>query len=118
MPRTPPSRRELNVDLEGGVVPISKAASSMAALISRSRGQQQPIVITQKGYPAAVLLPIDLFVKLHKHALQAIQAGVSLPEAAPPADEVAGEAEKPRRRGGRRRKAEQVEPTEQAEQSE
>ncbi|NTW97515.1 MAG: type II toxin-antitoxin system Phd/YefM family antitoxin, partial [Oscillochloris sp.] len=40
----------LDVDLKQGVVPISKAASSLAALIKRSRAQHQPIIVTQKGY--------------------------------------------------------------------
>jgi len=49
-------------------VPISKAASSLAALIKRSRANQQPIIITQKGYPSGVLLWIELFSKLQELA--------------------------------------------------
>ncbi len=66
---------DLEVDLEGGVVPISKAASSLAALIKRARERQQPIVVTQKGYPAGVLLPVDLYSALRAFA----ERGVSLP---------------------------------------
>jgi hypothetical protein len=35
------------IDLEHRVVPISRAASSLAALIKRSRTYQQPIIIRQ-----------------------------------------------------------------------
>jgi hypothetical protein len=40
---------DLDVDLEGGVVPISKAASSLAALLKRARERRGPIIVTQKG---------------------------------------------------------------------
>lgn len=61
-----PSRTHLNldVDLQRGVVPISKAASSLAALIKRAHTSGQPVVVTQKGYPTGVLLPIELFTAL------------------------------------------------------
>lgn len=55
-----------NVDLERGVVPISKAASSLAALIKRSQATHQPIVVTQKGYPSGVLIDIELFTALRE----------------------------------------------------
>ena len=54
----------LDVDLQRGVVPISKAASSLAALIKRATQTGQPVIVTQKGYPTGVLLPIDLFTAL------------------------------------------------------
>jgi prevent-host-death family protein len=63
------------IDLERGVVPISKAASSLAALIKRARADGQPIIITQKGYPSGVLLGIELFTDL-----QALAEGRSLDE--------------------------------------
>ncbi len=53
-----------SIDLTQGVVPISRAASSLAALIKRSRASQQPIIITQKGYPSGVLLGIELYGQL------------------------------------------------------
>ncbi|MEI6779127.1 MAG: type II toxin-antitoxin system Phd/YefM family antitoxin [Chloroflexales bacterium] len=59
-----PTRINLTVDLQRGVVPISKAASSLAALIMRARSTGQPVIVTQKGYPAGVLLSIDLFSTL------------------------------------------------------
>ncbi len=60
----------LDVDLKQGVVPISKAASSLAALIKRSRAQHQPIIVTQKGYPTGVILDVELFSALRKLADQ------------------------------------------------
>lgn len=62
------SKRALSIDLEQGVVPISKAASSLAALLKRSRANHQPIVVTQKGYPTGVLLDIELFTALRQLA--------------------------------------------------
>ncbi|NTV62427.1 MAG: type II toxin-antitoxin system Phd/YefM family antitoxin [Oscillochloris sp.] len=59
-----------SIDLEHGVVPISRAASSLAALIKQSRANQQPIIITQKGYPSGVLLGIELYTHLVEHAVQ------------------------------------------------
>ncbi|RRR76473.1 MAG: type II toxin-antitoxin system Phd/YefM family antitoxin [Candidatus Viridilinea halotolerans] len=58
----------LDVDLKQGVVPISKAASSLAALIKRSRSNHQPIIVTQKGYPTGVILDVELFTALRKLA--------------------------------------------------
>ncbi|NJN17220.1 MAG: type II toxin-antitoxin system Phd/YefM family antitoxin [Oscillochloris sp.] len=54
----------LDVDLQHGMVPISKAASSLAAIIKRSRELRQPVAVTQKGYPVAVLMPIELYSAL------------------------------------------------------
>lgn len=61
-------RMNLSVDLKSGIVPISKAASSLASLLKRARERRQPIVITQKGYPTAVLLPIELYDQLRERA--------------------------------------------------
>lgn len=44
------SSRDLDVGLEGGAVPISKAASSLAALLTRARDRRGPIIVAQKGY--------------------------------------------------------------------
>lgn len=116
MPK-PPDSLDLAVDLNGGVVPISKAASSLAALIKRSRERRQPIIITQKGYPSGVILPIDLFVALRERAELAaeedgppandaaslpapVEMSAPEPEAAPPEPPAP-----PRGRGGRKAKA-------------
>jgi prevent-host-death family protein len=72
----------LDVDLNQGVVPISKAASSLAALIKRSRAQHQPIIVTQKGYPTGVILDVELFSALRALAEQ-MEGGES---GSPPAD--------------------------------
>lgn len=60
----------LEVDLNHGFVPISRAASSLAALVKRSRTMRQPIIVTQKGYPAGVILDIGLFTRLRELAEQ------------------------------------------------
>ena len=73
----------LDVDLKQGVVPISKAASSLAALITRSRANHQPIIVTQKGYPTGVILDVELFTALRQLADQHLGEGeesVLLPE--------------------------------------
>ena len=54
----------IHIDLQQGVVPISQAAASLAELIKRARSSGHPVVITQKGYAAAVLLDIELFERL------------------------------------------------------
>ncbi len=69
----------LDIDLQQGVVPISKAASSLAALIKRSRSQHQPIIVTQKGYPTGVILDVELFSVLRQLAdLHAEQADTTV----------------------------------------
>src|SRR5687768_15950755 len=68
----------LDVDLQGGVVPISKAASALAALLKRSRAQRRPIIVTQKGYPTGVILDVELYTALRSLAAR--------PAASPPAE--------------------------------
>lgn len=51
----------LDPDLSTGVIPISKAASSLAALLKRAATTRRPIVVTQKGYPQGVILSVELF---------------------------------------------------------
>jgi prevent-host-death family protein len=63
----------LQPDLITGVVPISRAASALAALIAQARTTQRPIIVTQKGYPAAFLLSVELFDKLRAAAEAAHQ---------------------------------------------
>jgi prevent-host-death family protein len=67
-----------SIDLKHGVVPISRAASSLAALISRSRTNQEPIIITQKGYPSGVLLGMELYTRLQELAAQHQPSGGNL----------------------------------------
>lgn len=54
----------LEPDLATGVVPVSRAASALAALIKRATASNRPIIITQKGFPTGVLLSIDLYTAL------------------------------------------------------
>lgn len=68
----------LDVDLKQGVVPISKAASSLAALIKRSRANHQPIIVTQKGYPTGVILDVELFTALRQLADLHLEEGEDL----------------------------------------
>lgn len=60
----------LDINLEHGVIPISKAATALAALLKRARAERRPIVITQKGYPSAVVLDIEIYTKLRELAAQ------------------------------------------------
>lgn len=78
---------DLEVDLETGVIPISKAASALAALIKRGKERQKPIVVTQKGYPSGVLLPVDLYTKLRELAQREIESGNPALADVPPAVE-------------------------------
>lgn len=64
MPSLDLAKSVRSVDLEKGVVPISKAASSLAALLKRSQANHQPIVVTQKGYPTGVIIDIELFAAI------------------------------------------------------
>jgi prevent-host-death family protein len=80
----------LDVDLRGGVVPISKVASSLAALIKRGKERQQPIIVTQKGYPTGVLLPIELYSALRDLAQR--EVGDAYRTADEPADTLTNEA--------------------------
>ena len=54
----------LEPDLRTNVVSISKAASSLAALIKRATAGRCPILITQKGYPQGVLISVELYALL------------------------------------------------------
>lgn len=110
----------LDVDLQRGVVPISKAASSLAALIKRASNSGRPVIVTQKGYPTGVLLPVELFAALKR--LAAEHDGLVIPtsqeldtiiessddEEAEPVVEVEEPEVKPRRKN-RRRKSDQTE---------
>lgn len=71
----------LDVDLERGVVPISRATSSLAALIRRSASHRQPVIVTQKGYPTAVLLAVSDYVALRQRA-ETVQPGGPSPDPA------------------------------------
>lgn len=46
--------------------PISDLARDARALIEGARERQEPVVITQRGRQAAVLVPIELYRKLER----------------------------------------------------
>jgi prevent-host-death family protein len=60
----------LDIDLLRNVLPISKAASSLAALLKRARASGKPIIVTQKGHPTGVILDIATYVALAEAAEQ------------------------------------------------
>jgi prevent-host-death family protein len=62
------------VDLKEGVVPITKAATSLASLLKRARANHEHIVLTQKGRTAGVLLDIDEYLRLSQLAEQQLEA--------------------------------------------
>ena len=79
---------QLKIDLQHGVVPISRAAASIAALLKRSSANSQPIIITQKGYPTGVLLSIELYSLLRDRIAQAmpreaVPEPIAIPEPEP-----------------------------------
>lgn len=93
-------------------MPISRAASSLAALLKRARDRRQPIIVTQKGYPTGVLLDVELYTALRALAAASsapqdepaeLSANVSASETAPPA--IAEPEAAPAQHSGRRRKA-------------
>lgn len=98
----------LNIDLLSGVVPVSRASSSLAVLIKRSQTQQQPIIVTQKGCPTAVILDIELYTMLRELIMQKAtpqsveQSSATLPPAEVP--EAPTSPEEGKRRGGRPRR--------------
>ncbi len=98
------------IDLQHGMIPISKAAAALAALIRRSQAQRAPIVVTQKGYPSAVLLGIELFAELRARAARPAPAQEPPPAEATPEPAPAPMAEEPtaparKSRGGRKPRA-------------
>jgi len=52
--------------------PISDLARNAKALIERARERQEPIVITQRGRDAAVLVPIELYRKMESRVFHRI----------------------------------------------
>ncbi len=60
------------IDLTNDVLPITKAIPVLAELIKRTRIKHSHILITQNGYPAAVLVSIDDYTQMRELALQAL----------------------------------------------
>lgn len=63
-----------DIDLQEGVLPISAAASQLARRIKQAKATKQPIIVTQKGYPAGVIIDIETFEALRALA-QSMQSG-------------------------------------------
>jgi prevent-host-death family protein len=53
-----------DIDLAEGVLPISAAASQLARRIKQAQATKKPIIVTQKGYPAGVILDIETYEAL------------------------------------------------------
>jgi prevent-host-death family protein len=50
--------------------PISDLARDAKSLVERARERQEPIVITQRGRDAAVLVPIELYRKMERQIVR------------------------------------------------
>ena len=98
----------MQIDLRTGVVPISRAASSLAALLKRCAANSGPIIVTQNGYPTGVLLTLDDYRALIAGAARsgALAAEPVVEEAAPEpvVEEIAAPAPPPAPAKGRPRK--------------
>lgn len=68
------SKRPLfgDIDLKNDALPITKAIPILAELIKRARTKHSHILITQNGYPAAVLMSIDDYTRMRELAMQAL----------------------------------------------
>lgn len=58
----------MHIDLKDGVIPISKAGSSLAQQIKRARATGKPVIVTQKGYPQGVILSVEAYEELRARA--------------------------------------------------
>lgn len=57
------------MDLKTGIVPVSYAASRLAKLMVQSKETGQPVIITQRGFAAGVLLAVDQHAALSARAV-------------------------------------------------
>jgi prevent-host-death family protein len=62
--------------------PITDLARDARKLVARAQAQHAPIVITQRGRDAAVLLPIDLYREMERQLVQ----GIASPRLVAPED--------------------------------
>ncbi len=58
----------MQIDLRNGVLPISKAVGTLPEQIRRAQKTNAPIVITQRGSPAALLLSVAAYEELCRRA--------------------------------------------------
>ena len=69
-------------DVRNGIVPISFAQTRLAACIRQAQTTGRPVVVTQKGYPTAVLLSIGQYEALEKEIYDAaLDAGADWTDA-------------------------------------
>lgn len=61
------------IDLQEGVIPVTKAAATLSDLIKRARLSHQPIVVTQNGYATGVILDIESFTQMRWLAEQQLE---------------------------------------------
>lgn len=57
----------MKIDL-ANMLPISKAAASLASLLRRSEASGDPMIITQKGRPTGVVLSLAAYEQLRQAA--------------------------------------------------
>ncbi len=61
------------IDIRSGIIPITKAAATLAEVVKRVKDNHQPLLITQNGYPSAVIIDVDSYAELRELAEQAIK---------------------------------------------
>ena len=80
------------------IVPISDLRQDAAAILKRLRGSYEPVVITQRGRAAAILLSVDAYQQSEdeRQILRALARGDREIQAGkgPSLDSVLGEADK------------------------
>ena len=73
----PKAGRDVNVS--DGIVPLGEFKAKASQLLRTLKGRREPMVITQNGRPAAVLLSPVAFeeMRAHQSDLEAIAAGLA-----------------------------------------
>ena len=66
----------LDVDLVRGIVPVNEAKANLSRLIREAQAECRPIVITQNGRPAAVLVSAALYDEMRSEAERDWRAAV------------------------------------------
>ena len=72
-----------HLQISQDIVPVGLFKAHASRLIRRLRAEHRPIVITQNGKPAAVLVTPEDFDRLrdHDHFLEAVRTGLADSEA-------------------------------------
>lgn len=61
------------IDIRSGIVPITQAAAKLAEFVKKAKESRQPLLITQNGYPAVVIIDVDSYADLRDLAERALQ---------------------------------------------